>query len=116
MIMRYGECANNDYGIIDIDNELSYGEEYRIDEEINYYLWHNKLEDQLEKGEWVQKTGETINITEMTNSHIKNCINMLNRYIEKGSSNEFTKLWIDKFEKELAFRQYIKNIINGTLD
>lgn len=114
MIIRYGECANNDCGII--NDESSYGEEYRIEKEVNYYLWRNEFENRLEKGEWTQKNGEKINITEMANSHIKNCINMLNRYIEKGNNNEFTELWINKFKKELAFRQYIKNIISGTLD
>lgn len=119
MIIKYGECLNDDWGIMyakACDNEMSYGEEARIDAWIDEQIWQDRIHNQIEKGIWIQKNGEEIHITNMTNSHIQNCINMLNRKLEKNSNNEYAELWIHRFKKELAFRTYIKNIAMGVFE
>lgn len=114
MIMKYGECANNDFGII--DNDMSYGAELLEESRIDYEIWYDRNISNINNGIWIQKNGSKIKIQEMKNTHIQNCINMLKRRLEKDISNEFAELWIIRFEKELEFRQYIKNIMNGVLD
>lgn len=108
MIMRYGECANG--------MEMSYGEEAMIDMMIDEEIWYQKNMDRLNSGIWTQKDGTKISISKMTNSHMQNCINMLKRKIANNTGNEFTELWINKFEKELEFRQYVKNIARGIFE
>lgn len=113
MIMRYGECTNNEYFRNIEAEDMSYGEELMTEMWINEQCWYQENVDRINKGIWIKKTGEKIHITTMDNSYINNCINMLKR---KKTDSEISELWIARFEKELAFRQYIKNIINGTLD
>ena len=116
MIMKYGECMNNDSWGFGYDEGLSYGEEAQIASWVEEQVYYDNITSQIDKGIWTQKNGEQINITEMTTSHIQNCINMLNRKLEKNAYNEFEELWVHRFKKELAFRNYIKNIMSGVLD
>ena len=108
MIMRYGECLNG--------MEPSYGEEWMTETLINREIWYQRNMDLLNSGIWTQKDGTKISISKMTNSHMQNCINMLKRKLDKNTENEFTELWINRFEKELEFRQYVKNIAMGVFD
>ena len=95
---------------------MSYGRELAEEMWIDYDIWFSENMSQINKGIWTKRDGETISIYKMTNSHIQNCINMLNKQISNGTDNEFTDLWVNRFKKELEFRQYIKDIINGNLD
>ena len=116
MIMKYGEGMNNNSWRLDYDEGLSYGEEAQIDAWVNEQIYYDKITAQVDKGIWIQKNGEQINITDMKTSHIQNCVNMLNRKLEKQSDDEFSRLWVNRFKKELDFRNYIKNISSGILD
>lgn len=53
-----------------------------------------------EKGIWVQRDGTHIPIKKMQDSHIKNCIRML----ERGEPNALKEVYIKQFEKELKKR------------
>lgn len=55
----------------------------------------------LERGIWVQRDGTPIAIKKMQDSHIRNCIRML----EKGEPNDLKDAYIKAFEKELKKRE-----------
>lgn len=84
---------------ISYDEGLSLGEEMMIGECALYYsqLAHN--ENLAKNGIWINKSGESIKICDMSNSYIQNCINWIRK-------NEETLLdcYIPIFELELKRR------------
>ena len=65
----------------------------------------------VRRGEWTQKDGTVINIRDMTDRHIRNCIRML-----RNKESEIAQQWVMRFEQELNFREYVKAIVCGRLD
>lgn len=51
--------------------------------------------------EWEMKDGNMIKIKNMESSHVKNCINMMNR----KPSNQTRKAWIEIFEDVIVKRR-----------
>lgn len=90
---------------------MSIGSELMIEEYINYSIDRAEKQREIEEGKWKTKDGTYIDIREMSNSYIENCIN----YLQKNKSFEFSGSWIGRFEKELEFRNYIKKIMSGEL-
>lgn len=72
---------------------------------------YGRVESMMRRGIWTMRDGTEIDIREMTDSHIKNCIRMLS---EKES--EFAEMWVWRFAEELKFRDYIRRIANGDLE
>ena len=118
MIIQYGESANDDNGIYYAKWVFNDGEDV-IDPWMEEQLWYDSMHKNLETGMWIQKNNKEIHISEMTTSHICNCINMLNRKIAHKSANKYaikySKLWIDKFTQELEHRNSILNKANGLI-
>ena len=82
-------------------------EELDIDREIR----KKSIQRQIQNGSWVMRNGDQINIREMTDSHIRNCIKML---LGKGSWT--ADAWVQRFNEELNFRRYIRDIVSGELE
>lgn len=55
----------------------------------------------IKYGVWTQRNGIDINIEDMTNRHIMNCISMLQ---PKENSSKSARLWIKRFKQELKAR------------
>jgi nuclear transport factor 2 (NTF2) superfamily protein len=79
--------------------EMSYGsevaEELMIDAEIAYSQHINRLMKDM----WTMRDGKTISVSDMTNKHIRNCLNML-----ENKNDEISKMWFNRFEQELKDR------------
>lgn len=90
---------------------MSYGEDERIEMEVRRGAQIDFIQKRIKKGVWTQKDGSNIDITFMTSSHIRNCIKMLQR-----KEGWVAEAWLDRFSRELSFRDYIKRIANGELD
>lgn len=54
---------------------------------------------------WTMKNGDDIELQNMEDSHIKNCINMLSKKVENGSR----KAWIDIF-RDVQLKRRINKI------
>ena len=64
-----------------------------------------RLTKHFNKDEWVNKQGETIAITEMGDSYLQNCINMIKRQDDPSKAAfGFGGVWLPKLEKELERR------------
>ena len=90
---------------------MSMGEEARTLQTMREELEYEYEVGCIRRGEWKQRDGTIIDIMDMTERHIRNCIRML-----KNSEFDIAALWIERFEKELRFRQYIRDIMDGRLD
>lgn len=90
---------------------MGYGSELLAEMQAEAMIHEIELERQVESGTWIQKDGTTINIREMSDRHIRNCIGMLEK-----KSTEYAEMWIGRFERELSFRDYVKRIASGQLD
>ena len=65
------------------------------------------LEDEIRRGIWRQKDETKIQVRDMTRNHILNTIAMLQRNGGFRSNS-----WINRFEKELEDREYIRKCAN----
>lgn len=73
-------------------------------------IYRDMYLDAIKDGDWTMRNGKEINVREMSRSHIRNCIAML----ERGNSL-FADEWIERFKQELSFREYVEKIANGEL-
>ena len=81
---------------------MSYGEELREEGEIAYECaLHN-----ANHGKWRQKDGTYISLRDMDDSHIRNCINLL-----QDRNDDISEAWKSRFSEELEFRDYIRRIV-----
>jgi hypothetical protein len=83
---------------------MSLGEELSLEYELehDFYLarMHSIVESNARKGIWTTKDGKKIHVSDMTTSHIKNTI----RVMERNDSEDLLLPWIDRFKKELERR------------
>lgn len=75
-------------------------DDYSSQEQIRLY--------QLSRMEWEQIDGTMVRVRDMTDSHIRNCINMLKRNIANHGADDLWELWIDAFEGEMCKREKMK--------
>lgn len=80
------------------------GEEARIEQEINAQLLYNRAVKLAANNIWIMRDGTMINIADMSDEHIINCLKMLER---KNNFNDITDLYIDMFIRELIIRGII---------
>lgn len=73
-----------------------YSEEMEIEFDLLY--WHAVQE--AKNGNWTMKNGEKIHVTKMSDSHIRNCIAMLER-----NGSPFAEPFICMFKREQERRQ-----------
>lgn len=90
---------------------MSLGREEAVELGIEREIRKKAIADRIEKGLWTQRDGSNIDITFMTTQHINNCIKML-----QGKGSLVSEAWIDRFSRELSFRDYIKRIASGELE
>lgn len=86
---------------------MGMGLEMMMEELIDALIWEDYMCDNVEDGIWVTKDGEEIYITDMTSEHIRNCMKMLERNLEKYPSDDMEKIarcYLDQFQEELARR------------
>ena len=76
---------------------MSYGREQA---EALYEIAEGMAIGMASQGLWETKEGKKLSVKEMTTSHIKNCINMLNR-----NNSPFADIYVPMFERELAERK-----------
>lgn len=83
---------------------MSLGEEISLEYEMEHELYLLRMQSIVEsnarKGIWTTKNGEKIHVSNMTTSHIKNTIKMM----ERNDKEDLLLPWIKRFEEELDKR------------
>lgn len=89
------------------DSGMSLGEEYLLEQEVEWLLWRAEQFRRIENKIWTQRDGTHIKVQDMTERHINNCIRMLKR--DKNESinchRDIKDAWIVVFEDELKRRK-----------
>lgn len=83
-----------------LPEEMSMGEEYWQDREIEYWCMIDELKRDAAKKIWRTKDGTEIALKDMKDDHIINTINMLERNNERGIYDT----WISAFKEEQKIR------------
>lgn len=78
---------------------MSLGQEYKAEYDANDIYMIRKAE--AERGVWTTKDGQRIHIQDMTDSHIRNTLNMLIR----NNDFDINAAWIEVLSKELNRRE-----------
>ena len=78
---------------------MSYGEEIATEQMIAGELAYIRSEQRAADGLWETRDGQTLKVTDMTTSHIQNCLRMLKR-----GNSRYADPFIGMFEKELERR------------
>lgn len=74
---------------------MSYGKELETEITIERELVYARAASMAEKGIWETKDGQRLNVQDMTDNHITNCLAMLKR-----SGSPYADPFIIMFEKE----------------
>lgn len=78
---------------------MSYGAEIATEQMIERELLYVRAEQRAFDGLWETREGKTLKVTDMTTSHIQNCLRMLKR-----GNSPYADPFIGMFEKELERR------------
>lgn len=62
---------------------------------------YQRIQKEAEQGIWTTKNGKHIAVSDMTDEHIVNTLNMLKRF----DDNDMYLPWIERFEAELRYRE-----------
>lgn len=81
---------------------MSYFEDFIADYVADEDMIYKQIEEKAKKGYWKTKDGTVLHVSEMSDDHIKNCIN----YIKRHDKKDYFLPWIDMFEKELIRRNF----------
>lgn len=81
---------------------MSYGREIIEEWYIDAAIAQLEMERKVENGIWTQRDGTEISLKDMTDTHIQNCINMLER---KQYKSDIVYAWIKRFKEELVSRR-----------
>ena len=74
---------------------------------MDYESYVYARDEAIRRGIWTQRDGTEIDVRDMTRNHILNTIAMLQRNGGFRSNS-----WINRFEKELENREYIRKCAN----
>lgn len=79
---------------------MSYGAEVAMEMEIDRQIMYARAEQLAREGRWTMRDGTEIHVTDMSNSHIENCIRMLKR-----GASPYADVFISMFEAEQKRRE-----------
>lgn len=94
---------------------MSFGREIAEEWAIDAEVWYYEELDRCAKGDWTQRDGTVINISDMEHSHIQNCIQMLKRQEEKYGTDDIREVWIDQFTEEIERRNRVWSALKEAL-
>lgn len=80
---------------------MSLGSEISEEMAIDYEVYESVNIQRMKRGVWVMRDGTKISLSDMSASHIWNCIRMLERNEEK---DDIAQMWIDTFFEEIKRR------------
>ena len=83
---------------------MSYGREWIEDMAIDAEIWYEEENRRIGDGIWQQKDGKEIQVKDMETSHIRNCIRMLERQVQKYGIDDIKEGWLFRFRSELQKR------------
>lgn len=83
---------------------MSYGREWIEDMAIDAEIWYEEENRRIGDGIWQQKDGKQIQVMDMETSHIRNCIRMLERQVQKYGIDDIKEGWLFRFRSELQKR------------
>lgn len=79
---------------------MSLGSDVLIEREITKALIYDAIKSEAKTGIWETKDKKKIHVSDMSDSHIRNCINL----IKKKDKEDMYMPWINRFEEELERR------------
>lgn len=81
---------------------MSYGRELMDEMEVEASVYWFELLRDLRSRTWTMKDGKWIFVEDMTDSHLKNTIRLLEKRTRNG--DELAKMWLPVMERELHRR------------
>ena len=82
---------------------MSYGNEIATERYIEREIAYFRAKSMANKGEWITKDGRVLRVVDMTDSHISNCLAMLQR-----GNSPYAEPFICMFKSEQDRREAIR--------